>query len=103
MDFPISEQINFVCGCTSIHEQRLLGPVFSFSAYSYKRGSLTGPGAKLGASKSQGCCPLSLAVRGTLELQVHLAFYVGAEDLNSGPHDCVARVLTHPAISTFLL
>lgn len=84
MDFPISEQINFVCGCTHAHEQRFLGPglfvfFFPFSAYSYKRGSLTRLGLSWEPASPRGV-DLSLAVQGTLGLQVHLAFYVGAED-----------------------
>lgn len=68
---------------------------FPFSAYSYKRGSLTRLGLSWEPATPRGV-DLSLPVQGTLGLQVHLAFYVGAEDLNSGPLACTVNYLVCP-------
>lgn len=81
------------CGC----------PVFPFLLlFSWDRISHKF-GARLVASKFQSSFCLQVHPYLPLGLQAcvwpHLVFYMGAEDLNSGPHACTANFLTHWAVS----
>lgn len=70
--------------------------IHSLSASFPWEGSLTEPGARVAASKPQWYLRhLSPQCRSYRHMQPCLGFYVGTGDLNLGPHNSPASVLTH--------